>query len=115
MKQAAWTLLFLCLLAFTTSTGSYSGPFHRDTIPSVDTIKLDTLALLSQIQSVADSFAHVAVKKIDSVVSVPRMYVKKVDIERRVTGEFFAWIKIYKSQNGVGQYDTTIVVEIPCQ
>lgn len=112
MRQAIWILLIFCILAFSTSTGSYFGPIQRDSL-LIDTTKTDTLALLGQIQSVADSFAHEAVKKIDSVISVPKLYVKHVDIEKKATGEVFAWIKIYKYQNGSRQYDTTIVAEIP--
>lgn len=114
MKQLAIILAILFLLAFTSSTGTYYAAIQKDSL-LIDTTKIDTAALLSQIQPVADSLAHEAVRKIDSAISVPRFFVKGVDIERKVSGEVVAWIKIFKNQNGTIQYDTTIKAEIPNQ
>jgi len=113
MRQAFWILACFFILAFSTSTGSYYSASPPDSTFIADTTKTDTIALLSQIQSVADSFAHEAVKKIDSVIEVPILHVEKIDIEKRPNGRVFAWLKIYKTQYGTSKYDTTIVVEIP--
>lgn len=117
--KTAWAILTLsCILAFSTSTGTYlpkRNTIFKDTILTVDTIKADTLALMNIIQPIADSFANEAVKKIDSVASIPRFFVKRVDIEPRLNLSTRAWITIYKKQNGYSQYDTTIIVEIPNQ
>lgn len=113
--KTAWGILTLsCILAFSTSTGKYLPQQEpKSDSLSYDTIKADTLALMSIIQPLADSFANEAVKKIDSITAVPRLFVKRVDIETRVASNPRAWITIYRKQYGKVQYDTTIVVEIP--
>ena len=113
--KTAWGILTLsCILAFSTSTGRYL-PQQPEKDTTVDAMVADTAALLNIIQPVADSFANAAVKRIDSVTALPRFFVKRVDLEQRVDSCSRAWITIYKKQNGVSQYDTTIVVEIPNQ
>lgn len=116
--KIVWTIsTLICLLAFSTSTGTYlpqQVEIKKDTTFS-DSMSVDTAALLSIIQPVADSFAVEAVKKIDSIVSVPKFFIKRVDVEHRVDAAPRAWITIYRKQNGQSKYDTTIIVEIPNQ
>jgi hypothetical protein len=115
--KMVWAILTIgCILTFSTSTGTYlyqKPPLDSVKIIPEDTIERDTVALMNVIQPLADSFALEAVRKIDSVSSRPRFFVKRVDVERRVEGNHKAWITIYKRQSGVSRYDTTLVVEIP--
>lgn len=113
-----WGILTIsCLLAFSTSTGTYLSKQEKKPRDSamISAATADTITLMNIIQPIADSFATAAVKKIDSVAGMITFFVKRVDMERRVDDDPRLWITIYRKQNGISQYDTTIVVKIPYQ
>lgn len=113
-----WGILTIsCLLAFSTSTGTYfpqKDIRHKDGLYK-NTSMADTITLMNIIQPIADSFATEAVKRLDSVATRTIFFVKRVDMERNATTSPRLWITIYKKQNGISQYDTTIVIKIPYQ
>jgi len=111
MRKVLYILIFLPFL-FMGSAGKLT-PQNKDR--QEPTTLIDTFYLKVRAQQMADSAAHAAVKKIDTLLGKETRFIGGVDIEYRPVGKRiyrFDWIRVYKAFLGDTTYDTTYIKRV---